>query len=159
MSKKSSGVSKTGQKLIARNRRARYEFEILETIEAGIVLQGTEVKSLRDGQASLNEAYARTRAGEVWLIGCHIPEYHAGSFANHLPTRPRKLLLSRKEIDKLETRVTQKGQTLVPLSIYFNERGIAKVEIAVAKGKKLHDKRQATKDREVKRDLERRARR
>jgi SsrA-binding protein len=148
-----------GRRVIARNRRARFSFELIERLEAGIVLRGTEVKSLREGQASLNEAYARIRAGEVWLIGCHIPEYRAGSWANHEPTRPRKLLLSKHEIKKLDAKVTQRGQTLVPVSLYFNARGIVKVELALARGKKTHDKRDTIKERDTQRDLDRRVKR
>lgn len=143
-----------GFKIVARNRRARFEFELLETVEAGIVLTGTEVKSLRNGKASLEEAYAGVDNGEVWLYGCDIPEYLQANRMNHKPKRPRKLLLHRREIDKLLSRGDERGQTIVPLRIYF-KKGIAKVEIATARGKKLHDKREALKKQDAKREIAR----
>lgn len=136
------------------NRRARYEFEILESLEAGIALTGTEIKSLREGTGSLNEGYARVRDGELWLVNMYIPPYKQGSFSNHDPRRPRKLLLHRTQIDRLAGRITEKGLTLVPLRLYFT-RGMAKVELGLARGKKLWDKRRATAERDAKRDLER----
>jgi SsrA-binding protein len=136
------------------NRRARYEFEILESLEAGIALTGTEIKSLREGGGSLGEAYARVRDGEMWLVGMYIPPYKQGSFSNVDPRRPRKLLLHRTQIDRFAGRITEKGLTLVPLRLYFT-RGMAKVELGLARGKKLWDKRRATAERDAKRELER----
>lgn len=135
------------------NRKARFNFEFLERFEAGICLQGTEVKSLRNGQASLEEAYARLQGPELYLINCHIKPYAHGNVMNHEPTRPRKLLLHRREIRKLATKVTQRGLTLVPLQIYFNKRGLAKVELALARGKAAHDKREAIKKRDQEREI------
>ncbi len=143
---------------VARNRRARFEFELLEKVEAGIVLTGTEVKSLRNGKASLEEAYAGIDRDEVWLYGCDIPEYLQANRMNHKPKRPRKLLLHREEIDKLLTKSEERGLTIVPLKIYF-KAGIAKVEICVARGKKLHDKRESLKKQDAKRDMDRALRR
>jgi SsrA-binding protein len=143
-----------GIKTVARNRKARYEYELLERIEAGIVLTGTEVKSLRTGKASLDEAYAEITGEEVWLLGCDIPEYLQANRMNHVAKRKRKLLLHRKEIEKLGTKSGEKGLTLIPLSIYF-KNGMAKVEISLAKGRKTYDKRQAIKSNEAKRDIDR----
>jgi SsrA-binding protein len=143
-----------GVKVVARNRRARHEFDLLEKVEAGIVLTGTEVKSLRNGKASLEEAYAGVDDGEVWLYGCDIPEYTQANRMNHKPKRPRKLLLHRREISKLVARAADKGFTLVPLQIYF-KKGMAKVEISVARGRKLYDKREALKKQDAKRDIDR----
>lgn len=147
-----------GVLVVARNRRARFEFDLLERVEAGIVLTGTEVKSLRNGKASLEEAYASVDRGEVWLNGCDIPEYVQANRMNHKPKRPRKLLLHRKEIEKVANKSADRGLTLVPLQIYF-KKGIAKVEICVAKGRKLYDKRDAIKKQDVKRDIDRALRR
>src|SRR3954471_12504907 len=127
---------------ICRNRRALHEYEILDRVECGIVLVGTEVKSLRDGHANLEDAYARIDDGEVWLIGAEIPEYLFGNRLNHKPKRSRKLLLHKREIDKFAGKADERGLTLVPLRMYFKD-GIAKVEVAVAKGKQSHDKRDA----------------
>ena len=135
------------------NRRARFEFELIEKFEAGIVLQGTEVKSLRNGHASLEDAFARLQNGEFFLIGCHINHYEQGNVHNHEPLRPRKLLLHRREIRKLTGKVTQRGLTIVPLQLYFNKRGIAKVELALARGKALHDRRQDLKRKTQERDM------
>ncbi|UCG32102.1 MAG: SsrA-binding protein SmpB [Phycisphaerales bacterium] len=135
------------------NRKARFNFELLERFEAGICLQGTEVKSLRSGQASLEEAYARFQGSELYLINCHIKPYEHGNIMNHEPLRPRKLLLRRREIRKLATRVTQRGLTLVPLQIYFSKRGLAKVELALARGKAAHDKREQIKKRDQEREI------
>jgi SsrA-binding protein len=143
-----------GLKVVARNRRARHEFDLLEKVEAGIVLTGTEVKSLRNGKASLEEAYAGVDDGEVWLYGCDIPEYTQANRMNHKPKRPRKLLLHRREIAKLVARASDKGFTLVPLQIYF-KNGMAKVEICVARGRKLFDKREALKKQDARRDIDR----
>ncbi len=147
-----------GIKIVARNRRARHEYELIEKVEAGLVLTGTEVKSLRNGKASLEEAYAEVDRGEAWLLGCDIPEYLQANRMNHVPKRPRKLLLHRREIAKLISRTAEKGMTLVPLSIYF-KKGIAKVELSVARGRKSFDKREAIKKKDAKRDIDRAMRR
>jgi SsrA-binding protein len=139
------------------NRRARHEFHILESMEAGIALTGTEIKSIRQGGISLNEAYARVRDGELWLMGMHVPPYKQGSFSNVEPNRPRKLLLHKEQITRLGARAAEKGLTIVPLRLYFT-RGKAKVEIGLAKGKKLWDKRQATAERDVRREISRHVR-
>ncbi|GAC1452432.1 MAG: hypothetical protein NVSMB9_37370 [Isosphaeraceae bacterium] len=141
-------------KIVARNRRARFEYDLIETIEAGLVLTGTEVKSLRNGKASLEESYAANDHGEVWLHGCDIPEYLQANRMNHKPKRPRKLLLHRKEIDKIIARSSEKGLTLIPLKIYFKD-GTAKVEICIARGRKLYDKRDALKKKDARRDIDR----
>jgi SsrA-binding protein len=143
-----------GIQVVCRNRRAFHNYVILEKLECGIVLTGTEVKSLRDGQANLEDAYARLQDGEVWLIGSDIPEYAMGNRLNHKPKRPRKLLLHRREIDKFAGKATQRGFTLVPLQIYF-KGGRAKVELAVARGKQQYDKRQDLKKAEAQRDIRR----
>lgn len=143
------------RKLIAENRRARFDFAIEDVIEAGIQLVGTEVKSLRGGRANIAESYASTERGELWLINATIPEYPPAGQFNHEPRRPRKLLVRSRELHKLASAVEREGRTLVPLKLYFNDRGIAKIEIALAKGKKAHDKREATKDREWKRQQSR----
>ncbi|WP_432200237.1 SsrA-binding protein SmpB [Erythrobacter sp. W53] len=140
------------QKTVADNRRVRFDYLIEETFEAGLALQGTEVKALRAGQATIKESYAEVREGQVWLVNANIPEYSHGNRQNHEAKRPRKLLLHAREINKLLGAVERKGMTLVPLSIYFNSTGRAKVELALAKGKQAHDKRAATKDRDWKRD-------
>ena len=140
------------QKTVAENRRARFDYFIEEKFEAGIALSGTEVKSLRGGEGSIAESYAEVRDGEAWLINANIPEFSHGNRFNHEPKRPRKLLLHGREIEKLVGAVERKGMTLVPLSIYFNGKGRAKVELALAKGKQAHDKRQTIKDRDWKRD-------
>ena len=138
--------------MIVENRRARFEYSILETVEAGLVLAGAEVKSIRAGGISLGEAYARVREGEAWLMGMHIPPYKQGSFSNVEPNRPRKLLLHREEIVRLQNRVNEKGLTIVPLRLYFT-RGMAKVLLGVARGKKLWDKRAAAAKRDVEREI------
>jgi len=138
-----------------RNRRAYHEYHVLDKLEAGIALIGSEVKALREGNVSFQESYARLDGGEVWLIGCHISEYKNARMFGHEPTRRRKLLLRRQEIRKLEKAVEIKGQTLVPLKIYFNQRGLAKVQLGVCRGKQLHDKRQASRERETERDIRR----
>ena len=140
------------QRDIATNRRARYEYHIEETVEGGLVLTGTEVKSLRAGRASLAEAFARVERGEVWIHGMHIPPYEAGSVFNHDPMRSRKVLLHRSEINRLLGKAQQKGYTLIPLRLYFR-RGLAKVELAVARGKKAYDKREAIARREAQREM------
>ncbi len=139
--------SKKGTRVVADNRRARYDYFIEDVIEAGIVLLGTEVKSLREGKSSLSDAYAAEQDGAIFLLNAYIPEYGKGNRFNHETKRPRKLLLKEREIGKLLGAVQRKGATLVPLKIYFNNRGFAKVEIAIAQGKKLHDKRETEKKR------------
>ncbi len=148
----------SGVKVVARNRRARHDFELMERVEAGLVLTGTEVKSLRSGKANLEDSYAEVNNGEVWLLGCDIPEYLQANRMNHAPKRPRKLLLHRREISKLENRTNEKGMTLVPLSVYF-KKGMAKVELSLARGRKTYDKREALKKQEAKRDIDRALRR
>ena len=144
-----------GEKLVASNRRARHEYFIEETVEAGIVLTGTEIKSIRAGRVNLAEAYARINGNEAWLIGMHISPYdQAGDYFQHDPTRPRKLLLHRREIGHLQEEVGQRGLTLVPLRLYL-KRGRAKLELGVARGKKLYDKRATLAERDAKRDIER----
>jgi len=139
-------------KIVAENRRAKFEYHIDEVFEAGIALTGTEVKSLRFGEGSIAESYAEVKDGQVWLVNSNIPEFSHGNRFNHVPKRPRKLLLHEREISKLFGAVERKGMTLVPLSVYFNARGRAKVELALAKGKQAHDKRQTQKDRDWQRD-------
>ena len=156
MASKKRGDSDEGIKLICRNKRAFHEYHISDALECGIVLTGTEVKSLRDGSASLEDAYAKIEQGEIWLLGSDIPEYAMGNRLNHKPKRPRKLLLHRREIAKFAGKASERGFTLVPLRMYF-KRGRAKVELAVARGKQLHDKREAKKkadaDREIRRAM------
>ena len=143
------------KKIVAENRRARFEYFLEDFFEAGIALTGTEVKSLRFGEGSIAEAYAEVKDGQVNLINANIPEFSHGNRFNHEPKRPRKLLLHEREIEKMHTGVSREGMTLIPMSIYFNSRGRAKVELALAKGKKLHDKRETIKDRDWKRDQQR----
>lgn len=140
------------QKTVAENRRARFDYAIEDKFEAGLALTGTEVKALRAGEASIAESYAEVKNGEVWLINANVPEFSHGNRNNHEPRRPRKLLLSAREIDRLHGAVERKGMTLVPLSIYFNGRGRAKVELALAKGRQAQDKREYLKDRDWQRD-------
>jgi SsrA-binding protein len=139
---------------VCRNRRASHEYEIIDTVECGVVLVGTEVKSLRDGHATLEDAYAKIEGNEVWLVGCEIPEYPFGNRLNHKPKRTRKLLMRRSEIGKFAGKAAQKGFTLVPLRLYF-KNGKAKVEIASARGKQKHDKRDSLKKAEAKREMDR----
>jgi SsrA-binding protein len=139
------------RKLIAENRRARFDYLIEDTLEAGIQLVGSEVKSLRAGRANIAESYASPERGELWLINSYIPEYPPAGQFNHEPRRPRKLLVRSRELKRLIGAVEREGRTLAPLKLYFNERGVAKLELALAKGKKAHDKRAATKDRDWKR--------
>lgn len=142
-----------------RNKKATHKFEILEKVECGVVLRGTEVKSLRMGSASLDEAYARVDGEEIWLIGFNIPPYKHGNLMNHEPTRPRKLLLHKREIRKLLPKVVQRGQTLVPLRVYFNERGLCKVTLALARGKTHGDRREDLRKKDQKREMDRAMRR
>lgn len=139
-------------KVVAENRRARFEYYIEDVFEAGIALTGTEVKSLRFGEGSIAESYAEVKNGEVWLVNSNVPEFSHGNRHNHVPKRPRKLLLKERQIAKFHGAVERKGMTLVPLSIYFNSRGRAKVELALAKGKNAADKRATVKERDWKRD-------
>jgi len=147
-----------GLKVVVRNRKASHLYHLLEEYEAGLVLTGTEVKSLRAGKASLPESYAEIRGGEIYLVGCHINEYSQGNRQNHDPLRDRKLLLSRKEIRRLQGKVLERGLTLVPLAIYFRD-GWAKVKLALARGKKLFDKREDLKRRQAQREADRALRR
>ena len=145
---------RSGDRVVAQNRKARHEYHVLQTWEAGLVLQGTEVKSLRDGKANLADAYARLDGGELWLYNMHVSPYEAGNRFNHDPLRRRKLLMHRNELRRLVGEVEQKGLTLVPLDIHFTG-GIAKVDLALVRGKKLHDKRETLRERAVERDMER----
>jgi SsrA-binding protein len=146
-------VKQAGQKVVAQNKKARHDFHIEDTYEAGLVLQGTEVKSLRAGRASLVDGFGEVHGGEAFLHGVHIPIYTEGTWTNHEPRRVRKMLLNRHEIDKIEARVNERGLTLVPLSLYFKD-GRAKVEIALAKGKKSYDKRHALAERQADREAQ-----
>ena len=143
------------KKVVAENRRARFDYFVEDRFEAGIALTGTEVKALRQGEGSIAESYANAAGEEIWLINSHIPEYSHGNRQNHEPRRPRKLLLKSREISKLLGAVQRQGLTLVPLSIYFNGNGRAKVELALARGKKVHDKRETVKERDWKREQQR----
>src|SRR5947207_2917396 len=143
-----------GIKIICRNKRAFHEYEIHETLECGLVLTGTEVKSLREGSGGLEDAYGKLDEGELWLIGSDIPEYSMGNRMNHKPKRPRKLLLHRREIAKFAGKATQRGFTLVPLRMYFKQ-GLAKVELAIARGKQMHDKRETEKKADAQREIRR----
>ena len=147
-------VRERGRKMIAQNRKARHDFHVEDVYEAGIVLTGTEVKSLRAGRASLVDGYAVIKDGEAWLMGVHIPEYTEGTWTNHEPRRPRKLLLHRLEIQQLIGKTKESGLTLVPLALYFKD-GKAKIEIALARGKRQHDKRQALAERQASREMAR----
>ena len=146
-------VKQEGRKVVAQNKKARHDYLIEDTYEAGLVLQGTEVKSLRAGRASLIDGFAEVDNGEVWLHGVHISEYSQGTWNNHAARRKRKLLLNRREIDKIEARINEKGLTLVPLSLYFKD-GRAKVEIGLARGKKTWDKRHALAERQATREVQ-----
>ena len=152
MAKKPPGKSQPGRQILASNRKARHNYSILEVFEAGVVLLGTEVKSLREGKASLVDAYATVDDGEVWLRNLHIPEYHHGSWTNHEPRRTRKLLLHRRQIDTLIGKIKDGNLALVPLSLYFFE-GKVKVELALARGKQAHDKRQDMARRDAQREV------
>ena len=143
-----------GRKLIARNKRARYRYEVLEKVQAGLVLRGSEVKSLRQGRVALSDSFARFRSGELYLVNCHIATYDDASYNNHEPLRSRKLLLTKREIGKIRAKIDQRGQTIVPLSMYFT-RGLAKVELGVCRGKATHDRRESLKKREAEREMRR----
>lgn len=145
--------SREDLQIVAQNRSASYNYDLLDKLEAGLVLVGTEVKALREGKGTLREAYAEIRAGEPWLVNFHVPEYQPGGFRNHDPLRRRKLLLNRREIERLIVQTQQKGMTIVPLKIYFRD-GIAKCELAVARGKKFHDRRESERRKEAKREAD-----
>lgn len=156
--KKAEEKQRDNERVVAQNRRARFEFDIIETLECGIVLVGSEVKSLRQAHVTIEEAYARVKGNEVWLLGCDIPEYKWSNRLNHQPRRPRKLLMHRREVKRFAMRANEKGLTLVPLKLYFKE-GRAKVLLGLGRGKQLHDKRETIKQRSVKRDIDRAMRR
>jgi SsrA-binding protein len=139
-------------KVVAENRKARFNYAIEDTLEAGIALTGTEVKSIRNGKTTISESYADPKGGEIWLVNANIPEYLQANRFNHEPRRPRKLLLHKKQINRLVGAVEREGMTLIPLKLYFNERGRAKLQLALAKGKKLHDKRETEKKRDWSRE-------
>jgi SsrA-binding protein len=154
--KKSAGKAKEPEgKTVAENRKARFNFEILDSLECGIALTGSEVKSLRNGKLSLEEAYARVKDGEVWLVGADIAEYPQATLWNHPPKRARKLLMKREEVRKFAAKAHEKGLTMVPLRVYFNPRGLAKVLLGLGRGKKLHDKRETLRKADAKRDIAR----
>jgi SsrA-binding protein len=153
-STRSASVNK-GQRPIAENRKARHRFQVLESLECGVALVGSEVQSLRNGRLSLDEAYGRVRNGEVWLIGCDIPQYANATLWKHDPKRPRKLLMRQRELQRFANRAHEKGLTLVPLKMYFNERGLAKVLLGLCRGKQLHDKRESLKKADAQRSLQR----
>lgn len=153
MAKPGSTKAATTDVLVSDNKKARFQYEVLDTFEAGLVLRGTEVKVLRQGKISLDEAYARVERGELWLIGANIPEYSHGNQQNHEPKRRRKCLVHARELKKLHGKSQIEGLTLVPLRVYFGSRGFAKVTIGVCKGRKLHDKRQHLKEKELKREI------
>lgn len=147
-------VKEAGKKLIAQNKKGRHDYFIDEVFEAGLVLQGTEVKSLRAGRATLTDGYASVKDGELWLSGVHIPEYNEGSWTNHEPRRERKLLMQKRDISRLIGELKEIGLTLIPLSLYFKD-GIVKVEMGLARGKKAHDKRESLKERQASREIDR----
>lgn len=152
---KAEPATNKGQRSIADNRKAKHKYQILETLECGIMLVGSEVKSLRNGKVSLDESYGRVRNGELWLIGCDIAEYAQASQWNHDPKRPRKLLVHSREMRKFAGVAHEKGLTLVPLKMYFNDRGVAKLLMGLCRGRKLHDKREVLKKADMKRDVDR----
>ncbi len=153
-SKKSTDGATSNERVVAQNRRAKHEYLVLDSLECGIMLRGSEVKSLRGGTVSLAEAFGRVKDGEVWLMNCDIPEYFEANRFNHEPRRPRKLLMHRREVERFASRAREKGLTLVPLKLYF-KKGLAKVLMGICQGKKQHDKREAMKKAETKRDLAR----
>jgi SsrA-binding protein len=142
-------------KLVTENRKARFQYEILDSVECGIVLHGSEVKSLRNGRCSIEEAYARLKDGEMWLVGCEIDEYRQATIWNHPTKRVRKLLLHKRELHRFAGRAKERGLTMVPLRVYFTDRGVAKCVIAVCKGKKMHDKRETMKKNDANREMQR----
>jgi len=145
----------TNSNINIKNKKAKYEFQFLEVFTAGIQLTGTEIKSIRDAKVSIVEAYCFIRKGELFIKGMHIAEYDPGSYNNHDPLRERKLLLNRKELDKLQKKLKNKGLTVVPIRLFINDKGYAKLEIALAQGKKIHDKRDSLKEKDMKRDVDR----
>jgi SsrA-binding protein len=147
------GAKGPSERLVCEHRKARFEYETLETFEAGLVLKGTEVKSLRQGKMSLDESHARVHGLEVFLVGAHIDEYSHGNVQNHEPKRRRKCLLHKREIRKIKQRIEQKGLALVPFKVFFSEKGLAKVVLAICRGRKVHDKREHQKEREARREL------
>ena len=149
------GSQRVVKKIVAENRKARFNYEIVDTYEAGLVLMGTEVKSLREGKANIAESYASDEDGEMWLINSYLPEYLQANRFNHEPRRRRKLLMSKREINRLRIAISREGMTLIPLKIYFNDQGRAKLELALGKGKKLHDKRESEKQRDWNREKSR----
>jgi len=151
---RSQGDRTAREPVVATNRKARRDFEVLETYEAGLILRGTEVKSLREGKANFKDSYAMVEGSEVWLVGCHISPYHHGTDANHDPERRRKLLLHKSEINRLMGKTLERGLTLVPLRLYFKS-GRVKLELALARGRKLRDKRQVLREREARREMDR----
>lgn len=153
MANKTKAAATGNDRLVCANKKARYQYEVLDTVEAGMSLRGTEVKVLREGKMTLDEAYASVIGDEVFLIGANIPEYSHGNLQNHEPKRQRKLLLKAREIHRLKEKTQQKGLTIVPLKVYFGSRGFAKITIAVCRGKKLHDKRATEREREARREL------
>jgi len=150
---KSNQKASSGEVLVGENRKARHEYEVLDTFEAGMVLRGTEVKVLRQGHISLGEAYARFKDDQLYLVGANIPEYSHGNLQNHEPKRWRKLLLKKKELQKLKDQAQMKGLTLVPLRVYFSSKGYAKCLLGVGRGRKTHDKRHALKEKDLKREM------
>jgi SsrA-binding protein len=157
--KKKGGEPATQARTISENRKAKHRYEIMEQLECGIVLLGSEVKSLRDGKVSLDEAYARFKGQELLLVSCDIAEYSKASIWNHEPKRPRRLLVHKRQLQKLMGRANERGLTLIPLRLNFNERGIVKVQLGVCKGKKIHDKRETLKKADTKREIDRAMRR
>jgi len=157
--KKDQKEQNKGERPISENRRARHKYEVIEQVECGIVLRGSEVKSMREGQVSIQEAYGRILKDELWLLGCDIPEFKQATIWNHEPRRQRKLLVHSRQLEKLKVRAKEKGLTLVPLKLYFNERGVAKLLLGVCKGKKSHDKRETLKRADTQRQIERNMRR
>ena len=157
--KRQTKVADNGLRVVAENRKAKHRFEVLDSLECGIVLVGSEVKSLRAGKVSLAEAYARVKQGDAWLVGCDIAEYPQATLWNHEPKRNRKLLLHRQQMRRFANQAHEKGLTLVPLKIYFNPRGVAKVLVGLCRGRKLHDKREKLRKEDQRRDIERALRR
>lgn len=157
--KKNKAQPNKGERPISENRQARHKYEILEQVECGLMLRGSEVKSMREGKVSIQEAYGRIKDDELWLLGCDVPEFKNATIWNHEPRRPRKLLVQKRQLQKLKARATEKGLTLIPLKLYFNERGIAKLLLGVGRGKKLHDKRETLKKKDDERRIQRSMRR
>src|SRR5436190_12031379 len=148
-------MAKSNQSLVIKNRKASFEYNFLFTLKAGIMLTGTEIKSIRDGKANLSDSFCVVTNDEVWIKNMHISEYSHGSYNNHEPKRMRKLLLNKSEIEKIKSKMKEKGNTIIPVQLFFNERGIAKIEIAVARGKKMFDKREDIKKKDIEREMSR----